>query len=361
MGVALTSTAAGAWYYADELLRVRPDPPEFPLTVVAVTGSTVTLSGTGADQPGLLGVHWPGGYARVGPDVRVVRASGTAGTVVRGLRAYPDTPAVGATVRLDFYAAPLEPAELATVTGLDVGEIGYDGPLGRYPATYLPAAGGARWVVHVHGRGGSRAEGYRLMPALHTAGYPQLSVAYRNDDGAPADPGGEFGLGWTESDDLAAAVSEARARGARDVILAGYSMGGAIIGNYLRTHGSDGVAGVLYDAPALSWPDILTYQAAQRGMPRFAARVAATAVRWRAGVDLIAMDQVTRAERLDVPVFLAHGANDSTVPVSSSDALAAARPDLVTYLRTDAEHVQSWNVDPDHYETRVLDFLARLR
>lgn len=361
-GLTLATTGAGGWYFADELLRVRQDPPEYPIRVLDAGGATVTLTGEGADHPGVVGLQWAGGYARADADLT---ADGD-GVVVRGLRPYPDHPAPGTQVRIDSYAAPADLAAYAQVSGLPVEESGYDGPLGRYPATFVPAPAAAaaapagRWIVHVHGRGATRAEAHRLIPALHRLGHPQLSIAYRNDDGAPATSQRAYGLGWTEAADLAAAVDEVRGRGARDVVLVGYSMGGAIVGNYLRTVGSENVAGVVYDSPALSWPDILVFQARLRNLPALGATVAASVVRARTGINVWAMDQVARAGDLDVPVLLVHGSGDPTVPVTSSDAFAAARPDLVTYLRTDAVHVQSWNRDPQRYEATLAAFLADL-
>ncbi|TDE08092.1 alpha/beta hydrolase [Jiangella asiatica] len=366
-GLTLATTGAGGWYFADELLRVRPEPPEFPLRVLETGASSITLSGDDADHPGVIGLHWPGGYARAGGDVTV---DGD-GVVVRGLVPYPDRPEAGTQVRIDSYAAPADLVAFAEVSGLKLEESWYDGPLGRYPATLVPAPSAARgapgpadrWVVHVHGRGATRAEAHRLIPALHRLGHPQLSIAYRNDDGAPGTPQRAYGLGWTEAADLAAAVDDARGRGARDVVLVGYSMGGAIVGNYLRTQrreGTDDIAGVVYDSPALSWPDILVYQARQRGLPSLGATVAGSVVRARTGINVWAMDQVVHADELDVPVLLVHGADDPTVPVTSSDAFAAARPDLVTYLRTQALHVQSWNRDPRRYEATLAAFLADL-
>ena len=47
--------------------------------------------------------------------------------------------------------------------------------------------------------------------------------------------------------------------------------------------------------------------------------------------------------------------------MESSDALAGARPDIVTYVRVrDATHVRSWNVNPVAYEAAVRDFLQGL-
>jgi hypothetical protein len=351
-GATMATTTAGGWYYANELLRVQPDPREYTAQVLALTQTTVTLAGADADQRGVFGLQWPGGYARVGPDVTVID-----GRAVRDLTPYPRTPAVGAKVRMDYYAMPADLAAFSTVGGFSATEIHYDGPLGRYPATYVDSPG-RRWMIHVHGRGGSREAGYRVAPVIHGLGHPQLFVTYRNDIDAPAD--GRYGLGWTESEDLSAAIGYARERGAEDFVLVGYSMGGSIIGNYLRTHGSGGVVGVIYDSPALSWPDILASQAKNRGLPGFGATVAAATVRLRTGINVWAMDQVAHADRLDVPVLLIHGDQDADVPVTSSDSFAAARPDLVTYLRTDAEHCRSWNVNPARYEAAVTVFLSSL-
>ncbi|NEE03150.1 alpha/beta hydrolase [Phytoactinopolyspora halotolerans] len=354
-GVVSATTAAGGWYYASELLLVDTSPTEYPVEVLDVSDTTVTLTGGEADEPGLVGLEWPGGYARLGPQIT---RSGR--QVTRELIPYPDVPAVGIRARTSFYAAPFDLAGFGKVSELHVDEVSYPGPLGSYPATYVPGDSN-RWIVHVHGRGGNRAESFRLLASLHALGHPQLSIAYRNDDDAPADPDGEYGLGWTESDDLAAAIDYVRAHGADDVVLVGYSMGGAIVGNYLRTRGAAGVAGVIYDSPALSWSDILVFQSRARNLPSFAATIAGAVVRLRTGIDLAAMDQVRHADALAVPVLLFHGSADATVPVTSSDAFARARPDLITYVRPEgAGHVRSWNVDPAAYEHAAADFLRNL-
>ncbi len=47
--------------------------------------------------------------------------------------------------------------------------------------------------------------------------------------------------------------------------------------------------------------------------------------------------------------------------MTTSDALAEARPDIVTYVRTaGVGHVRSWNADPAASEASVQDFLQRV-
>lgn len=363
--VAVATTAGGGWYFADELLQVRRVPPERPIEVLDIHDGRVRLRGTEADQPGITGLEWDGGYARLLPDV----VEHDDGTVSRGIEAFPDLPSIGTRARADFYAYP---RDLRSVTDLPAEDVTYDGPLGVYPATWLPGARGMvpvnggrrRWIIHVHGRGADRAEAWRLAAALHRLGYTQLAITYRNDDGAPRDRRGTYGLGWTETADLAAALHYARDQGAADVVLVGYSMGGAVVGNYLRTRGpadrAVDVAGVIYDSPVVSWPSTLVRHAGDRGLPGFAGSVALGVVRVRTGIDVAAMDQVRTADAYDTPILLIHGDADPTVPITASDEFAASRPDLVTYLRTRAGHVQSWNIDPAGYESAVARFLEKL-
>lgn len=349
----LAVTAAGAgWYYSNEILTVTHAEDPFDVEVVDVRDGVVVLAGQGVDHPQSTGLEWEGGYARL-----LAGAEATTGGVLREFEPFPDTPEPGTPARLDFYAAP---DDFSAVSELDIQEVTFEGPLGPLEATYVPGEQN-RWVILVHGRGASRAETYRLLPKIAGLGYPSLAISYRNDAGAPQDPNGWWGLGWTESEDLRAGVDYALANGAEDVVLLGYSMGGAIVGNYLRTEGDQHVAGIIYDSPVLSWTDTINVEAADRGLPSALTSLASAAVRVRAGIDLGELDQIEHADRLAVPALLIHGSGDETVPVTSSDAFAQARPDLVTYLRLEgARHVQGWNSHRSLYEDAVDTFLATL-
>ena len=64
--------------------------------------------------------------------------------------------------------------------------------------------------------------------------------------------------------------------------------------------------------------------------------------------------------RLAVPVLIIHGDADDTVPAATSEAYAAARPDLVTYLRVPgAGHVEGWTSDQDGYGAALRAFVQR--
>ena len=102
-------------------------------------------------------------------------------------------------------------------------------------------------------------------------------------------------------------------------------------------------------------------RAEQRGLPGFLTDIATAITSLRFDVDWDALDYVGRADELSVPILLFHGDGDTSVPQRTSEALAEARPDLVTYEAFDgAPHVGAWNADPERYEEAVAAFLERL-
>lgn len=106
---------------------------------------------------------------------------------------------------------------------------------------------------------------------------------------------------------------------------------------------------------------MIDLQADERGLPGLLATTTEWAVSLRIGFDWSAFDQIARAREFRVPILLFHGTEDTTAPISSSDAFARALPRLVTYYRVrGAGHVEAWNVDPQLYERRVRAFLAGL-
>ncbi|PWJ53493.1 hypothetical protein SAMN06264364_11263 [Quadrisphaera granulorum] len=256
--------------------------------------------------------------------------------------------------------------------GLPFDDVIVSSPVGKLPAWLVhPADGELRdrvWAVLVHGRGGTREECLRALPVLHRLGVPALVPSYRNDPGAPTSVSGRYGLGDTEWVDVEAAVLHALDAGARDVVLIGWSMGGAIVLSHLsRSWTADRVRAVVLDGPVLDWRTVLQHQARVHRVPPTLGRagtalmgspLARAALGVEGPLDLDRLDWVTRAEELRVPVLLLHGEADAVVPVGPSRMLAAARPDLVTLLEfPGAGHCREWNSDPDRWEREVARFL----
>jgi pimeloyl-ACP methyl ester carboxylesterase len=236
---------------------------------------------------------------------------------------------------------------------------------GSCPAWYVPGRS-TTWFVAVHGKDAKRTEPLRAMGPAISAGLPALDISYRNDPGAPAAADSQHAYGVTEWRDLQAAVAYATRHGARNVVLFGSSMGGAIVASFLEHSPSAAlVRGVMFDAPALDFRATVDWGAAHRTLPLIGTPIpgvlTATAewmAGWRYGVDWTAMDYLS-GSWLKVPALVVHGADDLTVPLSTSDRLKAARPTLVQEVVVPhAPHVGSWNVDPRAYAQRETAFLA---
>jgi hypothetical protein len=359
VGLGVGAGAAGVgWFYSSVLLdtSVRP---VFPERVLDVGGGAVTLAASRLTaQPGTWGLRWAtdggNGLAVLGPVAGENRRE-----VIRPLLG-GDRPEPGFAAVLD--AGPFDPDPSAR--GLPFEEVDVPGPLGSYPAWFVPADGDT-WVVLVHGRGGARRESLRILPTLHTRGHPQLVITYRNDVGAPPSPDGHYHLGDTEWEDVEAAVRFAVDRGARRIVLFGWSMGGAVTGAFLdRSAEAARVAAVVWDAPLVDWRATLRQQARNRRLPPGLSPLASVVTSRRIGIDFDRFDLLRNPPTVRPPTLVVHSAGDTAVPVAGSRALTAAGPTLgwpLRYLEVPVvEHTASWNADPAAYERAVISFLAEV-
>ncbi|MGH9053936.1 MAG: alpha/beta hydrolase family protein [Acidimicrobiia bacterium] len=354
----LAALVGGGWYYSDVLredgLAVeQAHPPDYLLEVLAVADGTITLPRTSeTEQDGVWGLEWPDGYAQVGGVAQLGSSR-----VVRELRVLSMPPEPGQMVRLDGYAFPENPG---TAFGLAYQEVAVVSDEGPFPAWHVEGTSDI-WAVFVHGKGAERREALRLIPTVAQLGLPSLVISYRNDPDAPPSADGLHHFGVTEWMDLEAAVDYARAEGARGVVLVGYSMGGAVVMSYLyRAPTAPLARAAVLDAPVLDFGATIDEEAERRGIPPLLTNLAKAISAARFGVSWSALDLVGPAEELQVPILLFHGTEDRTVFIETSEALAAARPDLVSYVPVpEAGHVESWNVDPLGYESAVRDFLKR--
>lgn len=341
------------WYFSGLVVSTATD-TEYDTKVVAITDGTLQFERNQRSvTPGTFGVLWPeGGHTIVGEIIEM-----TDSTVTRRLRQGTETlrPDVRVAFKNDVWQGDPQSAR-----GLDFSEVSLATELGPSPAWLL--SGTARWIIPVHGRGSSRAESLRMLPALRSTSMTVLVPTYRNHAGAPRSPDNMGHLGDTEWHDVDAAVTYALEHGATDVVLYGYSMGGAIVMETVQRSANAGrISGMVLDAPVLDWRHVLDHQGGKRDLPLPLSRLAQHFVQRRIDIDFEQFDQVASAKDLRVPVLLFHGEADDFVPPPPSTNLAAARADLVRYVRVaKAGHVEAWNVDSDRYETELLAFLATL-
>jgi uncharacterized protein len=356
--VAVAGGAALSWHFSSRVLVPDHSPWSEDVEIAALAPGEIVLERDEAtERPGYYGLVWHGGHAVVGPVLKKATDS-----VTRRLSAVRGYLAPGMDVGLDTNVFTGDPRE---ARGLSYRSESVVGELGPMPAWLIPApkadrSRAATWAIVVHGINSDPQVGLRVAPALRRAGLTSLLITYRDDLGAPSSPDGLHHQGQTEWRDLAAAVRFALDRGARRVVLVGYSMGGALISQFMQHSPQAGrVAGLVLDAPALDWEEILRFNATEMGLPASAALPVQWAIDARIDVDWDSLDAARHPDAFQVPILLFHGTDDSLVPIESSEGFAQALPPhRVSYFAVPgAGHTQAWNVDPRLYERRLRLFL----
>jgi uncharacterized protein len=368
-GVSAAGSVGAATYFARRVVTPDPRRPD-DTEILAVAGDRVTLGLTAeTGVPGRYGLWLDGGegHARVGEILDLDHERGRVTRRVEGVDSGRLT--VGfARWNQYYYAGSPQDA-----FGLPTEDVQIRSELGDVPAWLVPAeasaGAGDRWAILVHGRGARREECLRAVPVTHELGYTTLIPMYRNDIGAPPSPDGRYNLGLSEWRDVEAAMLHAVEAGAREIVLAGWSMGGAIVLQTLdRSWLSPRVSRVVLDAPVIDWSDVLRHHAAANRVPApvgamsralMGRRSARRLVGVHEPIDVARTDWVRRSDELTHPMLLIHSEDDEFVPVGPSAALAAKRPDLVTYEPwQQARHTKEWNVDSRRWDAAVRAFLA---
>jgi pimeloyl-ACP methyl ester carboxylesterase len=218
------------------------------------------------------------------------------------------------------------------------------------------------WAIVVHGINDDPEVGLRLLPELSRSGLTSLLITYREDLGAPPSPDGLHHMGLTEWHDLEAAARYALSRGARRLVLIGYSMGGSLVTQFMQHSPLAGrVAGLVLDAPALDWQQIISFQASEMGLPGIAAKPVEWAIGARIDADWGDLDALAHPDALRLPILLFHGTDDQVVSIATSEDLAEELPGRVSFFPApDADHTEAWNVAPELYERRLGAFLGRI-
>ena len=356
---------AGVAVYVARTVVVPPRTRVEDIRVVSANEDRVTLARTADSQtPGRysLWFHDDKGHARLG-DIESMDATTVTRAIV-GVDRGDISTATGARMAGWFYLAP-------EAVNLPFSHEVVDTELGPAPAWLFPVPDSARWVIAVHGRAVIRQEALRAVPALVAAGFSTLVVSYRNDGEAPRSLDGRYALGDSEWRDVDAAIAFAMARGAREVVLMGWSMGGATVlqaatrGEHRRV-----VTGIVLDSPVVDWLGVLEYHGTTMRIPTLVRLVAVEMISRRWGsrltgqahpIDLGRLDFVARAAELDLPILLFHSNDDGYVPSNGSRALAASRPDIVTFEEFEvARHTKLWNYDPERWNRALSDWLGSL-
>jgi len=340
-------------YFSNSILQV-PDytTPTYNTLVLAVSDKTVTLKRVGDDiHPGEFEIEWPEGQALVGSTISL-----GANSVTRQLLLKTAPLSAGTSV---FWTRYVYTGQIRNSLGLSISTVQVPDPLGMMPAWYVPGKL-STWAILVHGRGSTRDEALRAFTPLSQLDLPLLSISYRNNIGAPYSSDSANHLGDSEWLDLEAAVKYALAHGAQHVVLYGWSEGGAIVEVFMHQSSlAHVVQALVLDAPILDWTETFVYQAQKMSVPGFLVNTAELVTSIRSGINFADLDQ-TNQPQPNVPILLFHGVNDTSTPVTVSDAFAKAHPDLVTYVRVPGvDHTEAWNANPQVYNNELTTFLKQ--
>ncbi|MET3719696.1 MULTISPECIES: alpha/beta fold hydrolase [unclassified Arthrobacter] len=367
-GMLATGSSALALYFARRVItpvRQRASDQEVLAVIRDGEGTKVILAATPETTvEGVYGFFFDGGkgHARIG---RIVSYAPADGTVLR------EVEAVYAgdfdTARRGWWSGALYPDPAAAGIAAEDVVIEVDG--GQAPAWLVRAEGSARtWALMVHGRGATRQEALRAVAPARELGLSSLLVSYRNDGLAPSAEDGRYGLGSTEWHDVEAAMDYALANGAEEIVLFGWSMGGAIC---LQTADLSRhrqlIRAMVLDAPVINWVNVLAHHAQLNRIPSLVGRYGQLMLGHPLGrrltglsapVDLKAMDWVARAVEVRTPTLIIHSVDDEYVPYEPSALLAERNPGMVTFETFNgARHTKEWNVDPERWENLVKAWL----
>jgi len=246
--------------------------------------------------------------------------------------------------------------------GLEYGEVDVLSTDGiRLSCWWIPARDPNRAAVLVPGWGGYKFEEHLLqtLPVYHDAGYGVLMLDLRAQGESE---GSRRTLGYREVRDVRGALDWLHERGyeARNVVLHGWSMGGATA---VRAAPGTGIAAVVEEAGYGDLPLLLRGKLPE--FVRFGGLLEpAILLVGRLFPDFDYQEVVPKREAAmlsdeGVPLFIIHSTVDDVVPYEQAKILAAAYPEASVWTLDSYAHVEAYK-HPE-YAKRLRTFLDASR
>jgi pimeloyl-ACP methyl ester carboxylesterase len=252
----------------------------------------------------------------------------------------------------------------------------------RFEEVHIPTAYGAApawlfegkktdtWVIHIHGSWTDRSIMFRDVHAFRPLGFTSLIPSFRSDLEVSPPQAESSHLGQTEWRDVESAVTYAVARGAKRIILSGWSMGGTIaLLTAERSTYRDRIVGVVLVGPVTSWRKTITAGAARAGVPAVGAGLVmrllqappfARMLGLEEPINFNALEWVDVPNRVAVPTLVLHSNADQEVPWEISVAFQRANPDTVTLIPLpEAHHTQEWNASPRTFTHELRSWISK--
>ena len=198
-----------------------------------------------------------------------------------------------------------------------------------------------------------------------------LVVSYAGDEEcAPADalPSSLGTREWRDVDD---AISYAISRGAREIVLVAWSMGGTIAMLALEESPHRGtVTGLVLVAPALDWTRVVENAVAGAHLPRSIAAAAMRVLGSPIGARALGLIETVDARALTwvggnrpgprIPTLILHSRVDPVVPFSGSVAYVERHPDAELVAFDASGHCNEANQEPERFHDAIAGFLRGL-
>lgn len=254
------------------------------------------------------------------------------------------------------------PERTPTAAGLPYEEVGLRSTDGvPLSAWWAPAAGSDRAAILVHGWGGDNFDEHVLKtaPVYNRAGYDVLLLELRAHGGSG---GRRRTLGYREVRDVRGALAWLEKRGydARNVVLHGWSMGGATV---VRAAPGAGVAAVVEEAGYANLPRLLEGSVPRiTGVPAVFIPGTLFLGKFWPDFDPWAVMPGKEAARLfeeGVPFFVIHSTGDDIIPYEHAETFAASHPAAEVWKLEGYDHVEAF--EHPEYEGRLRGFLDALR
>jgi pimeloyl-ACP methyl ester carboxylesterase len=241
-------------------------------------------------------------------------------------------------------------------------------------------------VILIHGLLGSRLNWDKqlLDPQLQHHRLITYDLRGHGLSGKPNDAAAYTdGRRW--ADDLAAVIASTQAR---RPVLVGWSLGGAVISNYLAAYGDGAIAGAVYVDGVIELkpeqlvahpevyrdmvaPDLKTHLQGERAFLRLCfhrqpdadtfslllANAALASWEMQAAVPSMTVDAATGLSRAKIPVLLLYGARDALVKAEPSIARAKGlNPRIRSVLYAESGHAPFLE-EPDRFNRDLLAFI----
>ncbi|MEY2816512.1 MAG: hypothetical protein RJA78_1088 [Actinomycetota bacterium] len=226
-----------------------------------------------------------------------------------------------------------------------------------------------RWVIHVHGRKTLTAETLRNFPLFDSLGFRQMSISHQTDP-KPAGLGKHKStLGLTEWRLVEQAVNYAKAYGAKEVILFGWSLGGMICGQYLkRVSDTSIVKAAIFDSPMFDVRNTLRFQAGLAGYSdQFADEVCEligkSFLLRLLDYPVIKVDEFSLAKNpvsTNIPMLVLFSLNDGYIEIKDALEFAEINRNVVLQEFEGARHCRLRNSNVSLYERTLKDFISKL-